>query len=98
MSDRTDPFPEPSIVAHRAAANEDQADSAIPDGDGEEIVLVLEDDKDVRTYSVEILRKRLRRAQVVTFYDGLGLVSSAGSVRDAALLRARAESGVMTSV
>jgi hypothetical protein len=52
----------------------------------------------VRTYSVEILRKRLRRAQVVTFYDGLGLVSSAGSVRDAALLRARAESGVMTSV
>ncbi|HEX8064607.1 MAG TPA: ATP-binding protein, partial [Allosphingosinicella sp.] len=44
-------------LATDAAAVEDDTNGAIPDGDGEETILVLEDDDDVRTYSVEILRE-----------------------------------------
>jgi PAS domain S-box-containing protein len=47
---------------------EAEADGPVPDGDGEETVLVLEDDDDVRTYSVEILRELGYR--VVEAHDG----------------------------
>lgn len=47
---------------------ESGADATIPDGDGEETILVLEDDDDVRTYSVEILRELGYR--VVEAHDG----------------------------
>jgi len=51
-----------------AAAEPDSETDAIPDGDGEETILVLEDDDDVRTYSVEILRELGYR--VVEAHDG----------------------------
>ena len=50
------------------AATEEQAESTIPDGDSEETILVLEDDDDVRTYSVEILRDLGYR--VIEAHDG----------------------------
>jgi CheY-like chemotaxis protein len=45
-----------------------EADEPIPDGDGNETILVLEDDDDVRTYSVEVLRELGYR--VIEAYDG----------------------------
>jgi CheY-like chemotaxis protein len=51
-----------------APAETDSETDAIPDGDGEETILVLEDDDDVRTYSVEILRELGYR--VVEAHDG----------------------------
>jgi len=51
-----------------AAENESGIETTIPDGDGEETILVLEDDNDVRTYSVEILRELGYR--VVEAHDG----------------------------
>ena len=47
---------------------EDDVESVIPDGDGDETILVLEDDDDVRTYSVEILRELGYR--VIEAHDG----------------------------
>ncbi len=47
---------------------EAQDDSMIPDGDSHETILVLEDDDDVRTYSVEILRELGYR--VIEAHDG----------------------------
>jgi len=50
------------------AVEDEPVDSALPDGDGKETILVLEDDDDVRTYSVEILRELGYR--VVEAHDG----------------------------
>jgi PAS domain S-box-containing protein len=50
------------------AVEEDLGDSAVPDSDGKETILVLEDDDDVRTYSVEILRELGYR--VIEAHDG----------------------------
>jgi CheY-like chemotaxis protein len=51
-----------------AGTVEDQTEAPIPDGDGEETVLVLEDDDDVRTISVQILRDLGYR--VIEAHDG----------------------------
>ncbi|WP_368516299.1 ATP-binding protein [Rhizobium sp.] len=58
----------PRLVAAGTADAESENDAAILDGDGEETILVLEDDDDVRTYSVEILRELGYR--VVEAHDG----------------------------
>jgi PAS domain S-box-containing protein len=50
------------------AVAEDEVESVIPDADGEETILVLEDDDDVRTYTVEILRELGYR--VIEAHDG----------------------------
>jgi PAS domain S-box-containing protein len=50
------------------AVAEDVADLPVPEGEGEETILVVEDDDDVRTYSVEILRELGYR--VVEAHDG----------------------------
>ena len=47
---------------------EEKIEIAIPDGDGEETILVLEDDDDVRTFSVEVLRTLGYR--VIEAHDG----------------------------
>ncbi|WP_407159287.1 ATP-binding protein [Bradyrhizobium sp. STM 3557] len=57
----------PRLIA-AAADSESGIDETIPDGDEEETILVLEDDDDVRTYSVEILRELGYR--VVEAHDG----------------------------
>jgi signal transduction histidine kinase len=51
-----------------AAAVEEQPEEPAPDAEGEETILVLEDDDDVRTYSVEILRELGYR--VIEAHDG----------------------------
>ena len=58
----------PRLVAIGTTDAESESDPAILDGDGEETILVLEDDDDVRTYSVEILREQGYR--VVEAHDG----------------------------
>jgi PAS domain S-box-containing protein len=50
------------------APTEDEATGPVPDGDGEETLLVLEDDDDVRAYSVDILRELGYR--VIEAHDG----------------------------
>lgn len=55
-------------LASDVVTEEDDVQGAIPDGDGEETILVLEDDDDVRTYSVEILRELGYR--VIEAHDG----------------------------
>ena len=50
------------------ATAEAEPDTVIPDSDGKETILVLEDDDDVRTYSVEILRELGYR--VIEAHDG----------------------------
>jgi PAS domain S-box-containing protein len=55
-------------LASDIIAVEDDDQSIIPDGDGHETILVLEDDDDVRTYSVEILRELGYR--VIEAHDG----------------------------
>jgi CheY-like chemotaxis protein len=55
-------------LATVAVVLEEQGDSAIPEGDGEETILVVEDDDDVRTNSVEILRDLGYR--VIEAHDG----------------------------
>ncbi|WP_460452356.1 ATP-binding protein [Alsobacter sp. SYSU BS001988] len=50
------------------AQPEEEADCIVPDGGSEETILVLEDDDDVRTYSVEILRELGYR--VLEAHDG----------------------------
>jgi len=49
-------------------ALEERDDTAIPDSDGKETILVLEDDDDVRTFSVETLRELGYR--VIEAHDG----------------------------
>jgi PAS domain S-box-containing protein len=60
----------PRLMAAAAATadTENGTNDTIPDGDGEETILVLEDDDDVRTYSVETLRGLGYR--VVEAHDG----------------------------
>jgi PAS domain S-box-containing protein len=58
----------PRFVSGEAAALVQEDDGPAPDGDGEETILVLEDDDDVRTYSVDILRELGYR--VVEAHDG----------------------------
>jgi PAS domain S-box-containing protein len=58
----------PRLMFAATADTESGNDAPIPDGDGEETILVLEDDDDVRTYSVEILRELGYR--VVEAHDG----------------------------
>jgi PAS domain S-box-containing protein len=55
-------------LASDLVAAEDEVQGVVPDGDGEETILVLEDDDDVRTYSVEILRELGYR--VIEAHDG----------------------------
>jgi CheY-like chemotaxis protein len=55
-------------LATGAASTVDEVQSAIPDSDGQEVILVLEDDDDVRAYSVEILRELGYR--VIEAHDG----------------------------
>jgi PAS domain S-box-containing protein len=55
-------------LASDVVAAEDDVEGVIPDSDGEETILVLEDDDDVRTYSVEILRELGYR--VIEAHDG----------------------------
>ncbi|HWE46567.1 MAG TPA: ATP-binding protein [Caulobacteraceae bacterium] len=46
----------------------DEAEALIPEGEADETILVVEDDDDVRTYSVEILREL--RYRVIEAHDG----------------------------
>jgi signal transduction histidine kinase len=55
-------------LANEAVPVEEQVDGAIPEGEEEETILVLEDDDDVRTYSVETLRELGYR--VIEAHDG----------------------------
>jgi len=55
-------------LAVEVTVTEEQIETAIPDGDGKETILVLEDDDDVRIYSVEILRELGYR--VIEAHDG----------------------------
>jgi PAS domain S-box-containing protein len=57
----------PRLLSHAADVEED-FEGAIPDSEGDETILVLEDDDDVRTYSVEILRELGYR--VIEAHDG----------------------------
>jgi PAS domain S-box-containing protein len=57
----------PRFTAEVAEA-QGEDDGLVPDGDSEETILVVEDDDDVRTYSVEILRELGYR--VVEAHDG----------------------------
>jgi CheY-like chemotaxis protein len=47
----------PRLIAADAVEEEDQVEAIVPEGAREEIVLVCEDDEDVRAYSVEVLRE-----------------------------------------
>jgi signal transduction histidine kinase/CheY-like chemotaxis protein len=58
----------PRLVAEEAAVVVQEDDGPAPEGDAEETILVLEDDDDVRTYSVDILRELGYR--VVEAHDG----------------------------
>jgi PAS domain S-box-containing protein len=57
----------PRLLAE-AELVDDEAETPAPEGDGDETILVIEDDDDVRTYSVEILRELGYR--VVEAHDG----------------------------
>jgi PAS domain S-box-containing protein len=58
----------PRQMTAESAAEAAHDDSPLLDGDGEETILVVEDDDDVRTYSVEILRELGYR--VIEAHDG----------------------------
>jgi CheY-like chemotaxis protein len=58
----------PRLVADADTVPEDQPDSVVPEAEGGETILVVEDDDDVRTYSVEILRDLGYR--VIEAHDG----------------------------
>jgi nitrogen-specific signal transduction histidine kinase/CheY-like chemotaxis protein len=58
----------PRLIADGDAVEEEPAENVAPDGDSEETILVVEDDDDVRTYSVEILRELGYR--VIEAHDG----------------------------
>jgi PAS domain S-box-containing protein len=58
----------PRLVAAGAAVAPEESEAPTPDGDREETILVLEDDDDVRTYSVDILRELGYR--VIEAHDG----------------------------
>jgi nitrogen-specific signal transduction histidine kinase/CheY-like chemotaxis protein len=47
----------PRLIAADAVEEEESADPIVPEGAREEIVLVCEDDEDVRAYSIEVLRE-----------------------------------------
>jgi CheY-like chemotaxis protein len=55
-------------LAAEGTATQDQPDSAVPEAEGKETILVLEDDDDVRAYSVDILRELGYR--VIEAHDG----------------------------
>jgi CheY-like chemotaxis protein len=65
----------PRLLSGAAGPDIAEAEAVAPEGDAEETILVLEDDDDVRTYSVDILRELGYR--VIEAHDGpsaLGLL------------------------
>jgi signal transduction histidine kinase/CheY-like chemotaxis protein len=58
----------PRLIADADALSEETAEIVAPDGDSDETILVVEDDDDVRTYSVDILRELGYR--VLDAHDG----------------------------
>ncbi|HTK34969.1 MAG TPA: ATP-binding protein [Caulobacteraceae bacterium] len=58
----------PRLLSQETAEADAEDDLPAPDGDADETILVLEDDDDVRTYSVDILRELGYR--VIEAHDG----------------------------